>query len=114
MSDNTAPEHIWAQATACANWDEPLATKRRVDHFHEYVLKASSDARVAELEAERDAARAWVHRLCANGSQFAAFMHPNDEESQPAHRAQYRKWRSVCDDALKAITPRAAMQKETP
>lgn len=36
MTD-TAPERIWAQCTACNNWNEPIASQLRVDHFHEYI-----------------------------------------------------------------------------
>lgn len=52
----TAPERIWAQATACENWDEPLATPRKVDHFVEYVradLTNASPQSVKPLEWEK-------------------------------------------------------------
>ncbi len=48
-----APERIWAQATACDNWEEPIATPVRVPHFHEYVRADT----IADLEEENQRLR---------------------------------------------------------
>jgi hypothetical protein len=63
----------------------------------------SADSR-ADLCAERDAARAWVHRLCYAGDQFAAYMHPVEDENVPRHRAEYRKWRALVNEAIREVT----------
>lgn len=57
-----APERIWAQATACNNWDEPIATPHYVEHFIEYIRKDVADAAVkAENEACAKVADDWKY-----------------------------------------------------
>lgn len=60
MSD--APERIWAQATADSNWQEPIATPIRVDHFVEYVRADLSVAEAARVLLEDESTLRFIDR----------------------------------------------------
>ncbi|WP_065325833.1 hypothetical protein [Tritonibacter mobilis] len=51
-----APKRLWAMCSACENWDEPIATPFKVDHFEPYVHADQITALQAENERLRAAA----------------------------------------------------------
>lgn len=85
-----APERIWAQKTACENWDEPVATPHNVPHFQEYVR---ADL-LTPLQAENDR----LHRVAS------VVRNPNWQVDEPNDFDQLPEdWQRYIDDLHRYI-----------